>query len=285
MTAETAPEAPASGNAQALPGAPAPAGSLQLRRYRVARRAGVATAEAEALAGLVPGEGALVDAEDALNPPAPECFQLPGETIDNATAMRRALGGKRFGAILADPPWAFRTFSGENMTPHRCAEDHYRTLTLEQLAALPVGEFAAKDCALFMWLVGSHLAEGIELARAWGFEFKTDAFYWLKQRMIDADQVNMFTGDIAEPRISFGYWTRKQVEPCWLFTRGNPRRRSASVRQAIIAPRREHSRKPDEQYARIEALVGGPYLELFARTVRPGWNVWGNEVGKFEASA
>ena len=190
-----------------------------------------------------------------------------------------------FGCIYADPPWAFRTFSGENMTPHRCAEDHYRTLDLAEMKALPIGALAARDCALFMWVVGSHLAESIDLAAAWGFTFKTDAFYWLKSRLYDADQIDLFTGDVAEPRIGFGYWTRKQVEPCWLFTRGSPRRLNKGVRQVIAEPRREHSRKPEEARTRIEQLVAGPYLELFARTERPGWTSWGNEVGKFEAAA
>lgn len=196
-----------------------------------------------------------------------------------------ALPADHFGCILADPPWAFQTFSGETMTPHRCAEDHYRTMSLEQMAAMPVAERAAKDCALFMWVVGSHLTESIDLARAWGFEYKTDAFYWLKQRLVDAQQVDLFTGDIPEPRMGFGYWTRKQVEPCLLFTRGKPKRLGAGVRQAIVEPRREHSRKPDCQYERIEALVGGPYLELFARNQRPGWTAWGNQTDKFESAA
>jgi N6-adenosine-specific RNA methylase IME4 len=191
------------------------------------------------------------------------------------------LSRNHYSVILADPPWAFRTFSGENMTPHRCAEDHYRTMELAEMKALPVGDIAARDCALFMWIVGSHLAESIELAAAWGFTFKTDAFYWIKQRLIDADQIDMFSNDIAEPRMGFGYWTRKQVEPCWLFTRGSPRRLSKGVRQTIIEPRREHSRKPDETHRRIEALVAGPYLEMFAREGRLGWDVWGNQTSKF----
>lgn len=192
---------------------------------------------------------------------------------------------KHFACILADPPWAFRTFSGENMTPHRCAEDHYPTMELDELKALPVGEVAADDCALFLWIVGSHLEESIELARAWGFAFKADAFYWAKQRLIAADQIDLFTGDIAEPRMGFGYWTRKQVEPCWLFTRGNPKRISKGVRQLIVEPRREHSRKPEGQYGRIEALVDGPRLELFARHQRLGWTAWGNDIEKFGAAA
>lgn len=171
-----------------------------------------------------------------------------------------------FGAISADPPWAFRTFSGENMTPHRCAEDHYRTMSREDLLAMPVADVAAKDCALFLWVVDSHIDEGIELGRAWGFTFKTLVFVWDK-------------GD----RMGFGYWSRKQAEVVLLFTRGKPRRLSSAVRQIIRAPRREHSRKPDEIYSRIEQLVAGPYLELFARQQWPGWSAWGNQVGKFEA--
>jgi N6-adenosine-specific RNA methylase IME4 len=78
-----------------------------------------------------------------------------------------------------------------------------------------------------------------------------------------------------------GYWTRANTEPCLLATRGRPKRLNADVRQAIIEPRREHSRKPDGIHKRIERLVAGPYLELFARQQRPGWDVWGNEVDKF----
>lgn len=188
-----------------------------------------------------------------------------------------------FGCILADPPWAFRTFSGEAVTPHRSAEDHYRTMDVAALSLLPVEAVAAKDCALFMWIVDSHVDAAMALGAAWGFTFKTVAFIWMKERMSGAGQVDWITGDVPEPRISMGYWTRKQAEICLMFTRGKPRRLSKGVRQVIVAPRREHSRKPDEQYARIEALVGGPRLEMFARTAWPGWTAWGNQVGKFEA--
>jgi N6-adenosine-specific RNA methylase IME4 len=87
----------------------------------------------------------------------------------------------------------------------------------------------------------------------------------------------MFRDD-ADVQIGCGYWTRSNTEPCLLATRGAPKRLNADVRMAIIAPRREHSRKPDEVHDRIERLVAGPYLELFARRPRPGWTVWGNEV-------
>ena len=191
-----------------------------------------------------------------------------------------------FACILADPPWAFRTFSGENMTPHRCAEDHYSTMSFDELAALPVGDVAAKDCALFMWVAGSAMGQAMDLGAAWGFGRPvTDVFQWLKERMIGAGQVDLFTGDVPEPRMGMGYWSRKQVESCWLFTRGSPRRISKGVRQVIVEPRREHSRTPDAQYERLEALVAGPRLELFARSRRPGWDAWGNQVEKFEVAA
>ncbi|MEK6591567.1 MAG: MT-A70 family methyltransferase [Pseudomonadota bacterium] len=174
----------------------------------------------------------------------------------------------KYGCILMDPPWAFKTYSGRNTIAHRSANDHYRTMDLHQIAGLPVSELAARDCALFMWVVDSHLDAALDLFKVWGFKFKTRAFTWVK------------TGNIG-----MGYWTRKQSEMCLLATRGKPRRKSKGVREIIEAPRREHSRKPDEQYARIEALVGGPYLEMFARQERPGWSAWGNETTKFNAAA
>lgn len=194
-----------------------------------------------------------------------------------------------FGAILCDPPWAFRTFAGKDRTPtqkkFREAEDHYPTMSVAEMSSLPVKDWAAKDCALFMWVVGSHYDAAIELGSAWGFKLKTDAFCWMKQKLIGADQIDLFTGDIPPPRMSMGYWTRKQVETCLLFTRGRPRRLSKGVRQVIVAPSLGHSRKPVEQYGRIEQLVAGPYLEMFARQSRPGWDVWGNETTKFNAEA
>lgn len=178
----------------------------------------------------------------------------------------------QFGCILADPPWSFKTWSGKTGTPHRSANDHYVTTATSRLIDIPVAEVAAPDCALFMWVVDSHIPDAIELGRAWGFEMKTRAFTW---RKLAAN---------GQARIGMGYWTRKQTELCFLFTRGKPRRKDKGVREIIDAPRREHSRKPDEQYERIEALVDGPYLELFARQAWPGWTAWGNETGKYAAA-
>lgn len=189
--------------------------------------------------------------------------------------MTSALPSGPFGCILADPPWGFRTHSGTDVTPHRTEIDHYSTMTHADLLALPVAPVAARDCALFLWVVDSHLEMALELGRTWGFTYKTRAFSWLKMK-----------ADFSAPRIGMGYWTRKESEFCLLFTRGRPPRLDKGVREVmfgdtVAAQRREHSRKPDEQYDRIERLVGGPYLELFARQQRIGWQAWGNQTDRF----
>jgi len=147
------------------------------------------------------------------------------------------------------------------------------------MKALPVADLAAKDCLLNMWVIGSHLDQAIELGRHWGFLFKSDGFIWVKTGKHDAT---------LRP-IGMGKWVRKQVEYSLIFSRGKPSRTDAGVRQlietgenVIYAPKREHSRKPEERYERIERLVSGPYVELFARETRRGWSCWGNETSKFD---
>lgn len=171
----------------------------------------------------------------------------------------------KFGCILCDAPWSFRTYGGNDVAPAR-AEQPYSVMSLADLKRLPVGDVAAKDAILFMWTVSHLQDEATDLARSWGFAPKSVAFVWDKGR------------------IGMGYWTRQEVEICKLYTRGKPKRKSKGVRQLIRAPRREHSRKPDEQYSRIESLVDGPYLEMFARQAWSGWVAWGNEAGKYEAN-
>lgn len=177
---------------------------------------------------------------------------------------------KRYGAIYADPPWKFQTYGAGGLA-HKAAETHYGTTATADLAALPVADWAADDSVLLMWIVDSHLSEALDLMRAWGFEYKTIAFHWVK------------TTKAGDPKMSLGYWTRKEAESCLLGTRGRPKRVGKGVRQVLLQPPREHSRKPDDFYARIEALTTGPYLEMFARQRRPGWDAWGNEVNKFSS--
>jgi len=194
-----------------------------------------------------------------------------------------------YGAILADPPWRFRTWDKRTAVKRThsgagtnvCAAVHYNTMDIEDVAALPVGDLAADNCALFLWVCWPTLEDAWEVLRAWGFKYKTCAFDWTKAH---AGQIDMFRDD-ADALMGMGYWTRANSEPCLLATRGKPKRLRADVRQGIIEPRREHSRKPDVVHERIENLVAGPYLELFARQRRPGWDCWGNEVDKFKPAA
>jgi N6-adenosine-specific RNA methylase IME4 len=178
-----------------------------------------------------------------------------------------------YGAIPADPPWSFRVWSGKGMA--RAPDNHYPTMGIDDIAQLPITDLAAPDCALFYWICWPSMPDALRVIEAWGFQFKTCAFSWLK-----ADPYRLFADEFT-PSMGCGYWTRANTEACLLATRGKPRRLNADVRQGIIAPRREHSRKPDCIHERIERLVAGPYLELFARQQRAGWDAWGDQVGKF----
>ena len=188
-------------------------------------------------------------------------------------------------AILADPPWRFGTWTpkGRNRCPDyrkrkHLPERHYPTMTLDAIKAVPVGDLAADDCCLFLWTTDAFLPAALSVGAAWGFVYKTVGFYWVKTHRPTT----------CSPRrpypIGTGYWTRLNPEQCLLFTRGHPKRLSCGVEKLIVAPRREHSRKPDEVYGCIEALVAGPYCELFARHHRSGWDCWGNETTKFGSS-
>jgi N6-adenosine-specific RNA methylase IME4 len=156
-------------------------------------------------------------------------------------------------------------------------------MTLDIIKALPVSACAAKNCVLLMWAVDPMLPEALAVGAAWSFKYKTVGFVWAKERRESSKRGDAFE-DENDKRFPMGtgYWTRANPEMCLLFTRGSPKRVSASVRKLLIAPRHEHSRKPDEQYERIEALVDGPYLEMFARQARPGWTAWGDETSKFD---
>ncbi len=179
--------------------------------------------------------------------------------------------------IYADPPWTFSTYSRKGKG--RSAEAYYDCMSLEEIKAVPVKQWAAKDCVLFLWTTDPLLEQALGVIRAWGFTYKTVGFHWAKlKRSAAHDQYtdqSFFSG--------LGFWTRANPELCLLATRGNPHRRKANVQKLVISPRREHSRKPDEVYERIEALCEGPYLELFARSTRDGWHNRGVEVDAFES--
>ena len=178
---------------------------------------------------------------------------------------------RKYRAIYADPPWSFRNWSAKGTG--RNAVSHYDCLDFQALAALPVADVAAEDCALFLWATDPRLPKALELIAAWGFQYKTVGFYWVKQNAAAKHDADYFTG--------LGYWTRANPEQCLLATRGKPTRKAKDVRRLVVEKRREHSRKPDCVRERIERLVSGPYLEMFARETKPGWDCWGNQTALF----
>ena len=193
-----------------------------------------------------------------------------------------------FGTLYCDPPWRFEVWNGNTTVKARdsrstcpSAAVHYETMSAQELSLLPVGDLAADDCALFMWVTWPTLEQALDLMKIWGFSYKTCGFSWMKAH---ATQIQLFDDEI-EAGMGMGYWSRANNECCLLATKGKPKRLNADVRQGIIEPRRQHSRKPDCVHGRIERLVAGPYCELFARAPKAGWTVWGNQTSRFKEVA
>lgn len=168
-----------------------------------------------------------------------------------------------YSVIYADPPWRYRNSAGQGV-----AENHYNTMSIDEIKALPVGELAAKDCVLFLWITCPMLNEVWPVLDAWGFQYKTVAFVWVK---VNRKDYSLFTG--------LGWWTRSNAELCLLATRGHPRRVDSTVHQVVLSRIERHSKKPEEVRRRIEQLMGDvSRVELFARQRAPGWDVWGDHV-------
>lgn len=184
------------------------------------------------------------------------------------------LPARSAGTILADPAWHFRCHTDDvsNRDPRR----HYRTMSMASICALPMKDIAAPDCHLFLWVTGPMLKLSFEVMQEWGFTYSAIAFTWVKLKK------GRTLTSIEDLHVGLGYTTRKNTELCLLARRGSPKRLSGNVRELIVAPRREHSRKPDEVRDRIEEYCAGPYVELFARSSRKGWRSWGAEATKFD---
>ena len=173
---------------------------------------------------------------------------------------------KKYQIIYADPPWQFKNYNDDTAT--NWAGGHYTLMTLDDIKNLPIKNISGEDCVLFLWVTYPTLPRAFEVIKAWGFEYKTVAFTWVKQ---DKSGMGIYLG--------MGYWTRSNAEICLLATKGNPKRENADVRQIVLSPRREHSQKPSEIRERIIRLLGDlPRIELFARRKVDGWDCWGNEV-------
>ena len=179
--------------------------------------------------------------------------------------LARLTAGKRFHTILADPPWRFTNRTGKVAPEHRRLS-RYETMTTDEICALPVSDLAVDPAHLYLWVPNALLPEGLRVMQAWGFEYKSN-IVWHKVRK-----------DGGSDGRGVGFYFRNVTELLLFGVRGKNARTLAPGRSQVnymSSRKREHSRKPDEQYEIIESCSGGPYLELFARGTRPGWTYWG----------
>jgi N6-adenosine-specific RNA methylase IME4 len=184
---------------------------------------------------------------------------LPKPLSDGCTVadLQKAIAkGIKFRTIYADPPWPY-----DNQATRAATDNHYQTMPLEAIAALPIKDLLAPDAHLHIWTTGSFLPHTFPILEAWGFEYKT-YFVWCK------------------PQIGLGNYWRKASELMLLAVRGSAEFRDNSLSDWVILDRSEHSAKPEQIRHRIERVSHGPYLELFGRRAVPGWAVWGNEVSR-----
>ncbi len=193
---------------------------------------------------------------------------------DAAEDLLRYAGQNRFRTILADPPWRFTNRTGK-MAPEHKRLSRYGTMTIDQICGLPVAAVAAPTTHLYLWVPNALLPEGLEVMKAWGFEYKSN-LVWRKIRK-----------DGGSDGRGVGFYFRNVTELILFGVRGKNARTLEPGRTQVNyleSRKREHSRKPDEQYALIEACSPGPFLELFARGPRQGWAVWGNQSDDYAPS-
>lgn len=178
-------------------------------------------------------------------------------------------GSEQYGAILADPPWRFANRTGKMAPEHRRLH-RYRTMSMEEIQALPVASLAKEKSHLYLWVPNALLPEGLAVMAAWGFKYKTN-LVWYKIRK-----------DGGPDGRGVGFYFRNVTELLLLGVRGHLRTLKPGRKQVniLLTQKERHSRKPDGFYDIIEACSPGPYLELFARVLRPGWTQWGDELGK-----
>lgn len=167
--------------------------------------------------------------------------------------VAEAAAPQRYKTIMADPPWDI------GQRGPLGAEQHYPVMTLDRIRTMPVADLAETDAHLYLWVINGGIREGIEVMEAWGFTYRSP-LTWIK------------------PRLGLGAYLRNQTEHLLLGTRGRAPVKFRGQGTWVFAPQQDHSHKPEEQYAIIERLSNGPYLELFARRRQPGWHAWGNQI-------
>ena len=186
---------------------------------------------------------------------------------ETAQDFERALAGRRFGVVLADPPWRFMNRTGKVAPEHRRLA-RYRTMETDEIAALPVAKVAAATSHLYLWVPNALLPDGLRVLSAWGFTYKSNLI-WRKVRK-----------DGGSDGRGVGFYFRNVTEMVLFGVRGKNARTLAPGRSQVNymeSRKQEHSRKPDEQYRIIESCSAGPYLEMFARGSRAGWTYWGDQ--------
>lgn len=186
------------------------------------------------------------------------------ETIKNLKAFT---DGKKYQTIYADPPWQFQNRTGK-VAPEHKRLNRYPTMTIEDIKSMPIADLADEKCHLYLWVPNALLPDGLAVMKAWGFEYKTNLI-WEKVRK-----------DGYPDGRGVGFYFRNVTEILLFGIKGGNNRTLDPGRSQVNllrAMKREHSRKPDEFVDLIEACSPGPYLELFARGDRPGWDMWGNQ--------
>lgn len=195
---------------------------------------------------------------------------IPLRPEQEPAPLPQVVGG--FATILADPPWRFANRTGKVAPEHRRL-DRYSTMSLEAIKELPVASVAAKNAHLYLWVPNALLPEGLEVMKAWGFRYVSNII-WAKRRI-----------DGGPDGRGVGFYFRNVTEILLFGVRGSMRTLPPGRSQVnmIETRKREHSRKPDEQYDLIQRCSPGPYLEMFARHPHPGWSVWGDESAEDQA--
>lgn len=182
-------------------------------------------------------------------------------TTNNTTTTPFPYPAKKYGIIYADPPWSYN----DKITNRPGCT--YDAMTVDDICDIPVASIADENCILFIWGTWTHITEVQQVITAWGFDYKTIGFVWIKQYSTGHNILGM------------GNWTRANTEYCLIATKGHPKRIDAGISQLITTTKREHSKKPHEVRQKIIALMGNdiPRIELFARTIINGWDTWGND--------
>jgi len=187
--------------------------------------------------------------------------------LSAAEEFKKFIGDKKFATVLADPPWQFQNRTGK-MAPEHKRLSRYPTLTLDEIKSIPISDSLEESAHLYLWVPNALLFDGLQVLEAWGFTYKSNLI-WYKVRK-----------DGGPDRRGVGFYFRNVTEIILFGVKGKNNRTLKPGRtqeNIIVTQKREHSRKPDEQYKLIESCSKGPYLELFARGERKNWTVWGNQ--------